>query len=646
VETLGSEYERLLESGARHANGVYYTPRHIVDTIVERTLAPLLAGATPERALQLRVLDPACGSGAFLLGAARYLMDWHLKQGKLRLTLERKREILTSCLYGVDLDAQAVELAQRSLNLELLQDEAEVTADFSRNIRCGNSLIFDWNARTAGFGEIVLPEDEGGRGGFDAIIGNPPYIRVQALRRRDPSEAELYKRLYRTAQSGNYDLYLLFIEKSLRLLRSSGRMGLIIPTKWWQASYGAALRALLKEGQHYAETIDFAHEQVFEDPTSYTCISLFTKTAAPELKYQRVSPGHLHGKPLWQHEVSWALLDSGPWYLGVRSSVRRLFERLSRSGPFLGDEQICPRVFQGLKTSLDAVYVLDVLADEGAFFRVRSKALGEELSLEKGPLQWIVKGAQMKRFAPLRPRKAVLVPYEVTGNVASLIPPKRFKEQYPRVWSYLLKNREALEQRERGRMKRDGWYAYIYPKNLSLFRHRKLLTADMANQMNFSLDAEGAFHLLGGAAGGYGLLPAKPEYAAPLLALLNSKLLEWMLRPPGFSSPFRGGWFSCEARFINLLPIRLPGSPTDMNSLGALALRAVEAWRKHHAARSERDRDLAARQIEALESEIDDRVFALYEVTPDERRQVEKLLAEARAASSGAEPEEGSASAE
>jgi hypothetical protein len=171
---------------------------------------------------------------------------------------------------------------------------------------------------------------------------------------------------------------------------------------------------------------------------------------------------------------------------------------------------------------------------------------------------------------------------------------------------------------------------------LTLFRHRKLLTADMADRMNFSFDADGEFHLLGGAAGGYGLLPAKSEFAAPLLALLNSKLLEWLLRPPGFSSPFRGGWFSCEARFISLLPIRFPKSPTDMNALGALASRAVEAWRKQHAARSERERTLAARQIEAIESEIDDRVFTLYEVRPDERREVEALVAEARATTSRA----------
>jgi hypothetical protein len=118
------------------------------------------------------------------------------------------------------------------------------------------------------------------------------------------------------------------------------------------------------------------------------------------------------------------------------------------------------------------------------------------------------------------------------------------------------------------------------------------------------------------------------------LALLNSKLLEWMLRPPGLSAPFRGGWFSCEARFINLLPIRFPSSKEDMASLETLAMRAVDAYRKQLSARAERDRALAARYIEAIESEIDDRVFSLYEVSTEERRTIEALVTEARAVAS------------
>jgi hypothetical protein len=138
--------------------------------------------------------------------------------------------------------------------------------------------------------------------------------------------------------------------------------------------------------------------------------------------------------------------------------------------------------------------------------------------------------------------------------------------------------------------------------------------------------------LLGGAAGGYGLLPAKAEFVGPLLALLNSSLLEWMLRPPGLSSPFRGGWFSCEARFINLLPIHFPTNATDLAALGSLAERATAAYRKLNSSRSDRDRNLAARQVEAVESEIDDRVYRAYGVTDYELRAIHDAVVEARSA--------------
>ena len=472
VEMLGAVYEQFLGSvvritdggkrakveekpEVRHAGGVYYTPRYIVDAIVEQTVGPLVEKLTPEKVLQLRIVDPACGSGSFLLGVFQYLIDWHLRyyarvedpakkyrgacyfdgDGNLRLTLQRKRQILTSCVYGVDIDAQAVEVAQMSLYLKLMEGEAEETIalqrsmemfkadrylpDLSGNIRCGNSLLetqdldpqvdwtdndqrrinaFDWHAPSTGFGDILRPQADGGHGGFDGIIGNPPYIRVQALTQWAPIEVDLYKkkRSFVSAREGNYDIYVIFIERALQLLREGGRLGYIVPSKWWQATYGTALRKLIGGQRAYQRILDFAHEQVFEDPTTYTCISIFGKGPASDIQYRRVSPTELRFKgpdaqPLWQHSLSWSDLGSGPWYPGVRASLRSLFDRLRGSGPFLGDEAICSRVFQGLKTSLDPVYVLDVMAEDGPQLRVRSKALNTDLSLEKLFLKPLVK---------------------------------------------------------------------------------------------------------------------------------------------------------------------------------------------------------------------------------------------------------------
>jgi hypothetical protein len=647
-----------------------------VGAIVERTIGPILDGAGPERVLELCIVDPACGAGSFLLGAYHYLLNWHRRYyareadavppgaayrdaaGEVRLTLKKKREILTACIHGVDLDPRAVLVARVSLYLKLLEGEAEealslqesldlwrtdpILLDLERNLMCGNALIdtsaFDWAAGGAGFGRITRPEGQGGRGGFDAVIGNPPYIRAQALAEFAPGEVALYKQRYASAAEGSCDIYVAFLERSIALLRGGGRAGFIVPTKWWQAAYGAPLRRLLSAGRHVAEVVDFGPEQVFEDPTTYTCISLFTKDPAEALVYRRASPAEVReggitsARARWEHSVSYCELGEEPWYLGVPLALRPLFERLRREGPSLCDPTLCPRVFQGLKTSLDPVYVLDLVEARGAEILVRSRALGgAEILLERGLLRPIVKAGEMRRFEPLAPTKVVLLPYAVGDGGAALLTPGEMLERYPRIWGYLGENRERLEARERGRMRHAAWYAYIYPKNLALFGRPKLLTADMASRMAFSSDGAGDLYFLGGAGGGYGLLPARPELVGPLLALLNSSLLEWMLRPPGFSSPFRGGWFSCEARFINRLPIRLPSEPAELRALAELSGRAARAHRQSRdASRSDADRASALGQIEAVEGEIDDRVFRLYGVGSDERRAIEEMVLEAR----------------
>jgi len=203
---------------------VYYTPSYIVDYIVQNTLGKLLEGKSPDDAKTIRVLDPACGSGSFLLGAYQYLLDWHLRfylgsdleqlarskqppvfrdrKGEWRLTAKKKKEILLNNVFGVDLDAQAIEVSKLSLLLKVLEGETEETVntalklfqdralpDLGNNIRHGNSLI-GTDFKT--FGQLQLPlvgDDElhefdwpsafpqaFRNGGFDVVIGNPPYV--------------------------------------------------------------------------------------------------------------------------------------------------------------------------------------------------------------------------------------------------------------------------------------------------------------------------------------------------------------------------------------------------------------------------------------------------------------------------------------
>jgi len=299
VEILGTIYERFLgkivrpqgrgvtieeKPEVRKAGGVYYTPRYIVEYIVGQTVGKLLARRKPEEALKLRILDPACGSGSFLIRAfevvcehcqqwltdhpAQRRKDWcwlDEKENALHLTSKAKRRILRETIHGVDLDPQAVEVTQLSLYLKMLEHENRATLARERdlfgsdeallpplenNIKCGNSLIasdfslvpddlvrvhaFDWPVQ---FSAIMKA------GGFDAVVGNPPYIRIQGF---PQDQVGYFVRNYRAA-TGNYDVYVNFVERGLSLLGAKGRLGMILPNKFFRTDYGLGLRSRLSE---------------------------------------------------------------------------------------------------------------------------------------------------------------------------------------------------------------------------------------------------------------------------------------------------------------------------------------------------------------------------------------------------------------
>jgi len=301
VEILGQVYERFLgktirltPSGqakveykpeVRKAGGIYYTPKYIVDYIVENTVGKQLEGKTPNQVKKIRILDPACGSGSFLLGAYDYLTRWYLSRytedaqkhinkeiyrdarGEYHLTIDERKRILMDNIYGVDIDPQAVEVTKLSLHLRVLEGETGETLDgqlalirqpalpdLEANIRCGNSLIgpdfykqydiglfsddeirrinvFDWNDDEAGFGKIMK------EGGFDVVMGNPPYGAELSF-----NERSYLKKKYNI---GTLDSAALFSIRAFEFLGSKGRHSFIFPKPFIYASNWYNLRNIL-----------------------------------------------------------------------------------------------------------------------------------------------------------------------------------------------------------------------------------------------------------------------------------------------------------------------------------------------------------------------------------------------------------------
>jgi len=656
----------------KKAGGVYYTPTYIVDYIVAHTVGKLLEGKNPKQAARLRILDPACGSGSFLIGAYQYLLDWHLQcylgdgpekhaKGRTpalvqsaagwRLTTAERKRILLNNIHGVDIDSQAVEVTKLSLLLKVLEGETEESLnkqismfreralpDLGSNIKCGNSLIgpdfysgqqlslmdeeemyrvnvFDWHSDTDGFGEIMKA------GGFDAVIGNPPYIRIQALKEWAPLEVEFYKKRYASASKGNYDIYVVFVEKGLSLLCPAGLLGYILPHKFFNAQYGEPLRSIISAGRHLSSLVHFGDQQVFANATTYTCLLFLAASEQRSVDVSRVS-----SVEAWRASgasVPFATpassLGSDAWHFSGGDSAD-LIRRLRTNAVNLSAAS--SRIFQGIKTSADKVYIVEEIARDAESVTVYSRERDAHYRLEPDLLHPLIKGGDSKRYALARTKRLILFPYaRGEGKAAGLISDRTMIADYPLTWRYLQDNRDYLENRENGKMRGPKWYGYVYPKALDVMPLPKIFTPDIAARASFSLDDSGEVFFTGGVAGGYGILCIASYSPAYLLALLNSRVLEWVIRRT--ATQMRGGYYSYESRFIRDLPIRTidfsdPKDPARHDKIVCLVERMLDLNKRLAAANLDQEKTVLKRQIEATDREIDALVYELYELTPEE----------------------------
>jgi type I restriction-modification system DNA methylase subunit len=721
ADILGQVYEQFLgkvirlTSGHRaivedkpevkKAGGVFYTPTYIVEYVVKKTVGILLQGKNPKQIEAIRILDPACGSGSFLLGAYQFLLDWHIawyvandpekwaktkqpllyqgKGGVWNLTTAARKSILLNNIYGVDIDSQAVEVTKLSLLLKVLEGETSESLnqqmrlfheralpDLTSNIKCGNSLIgYDFaDKQTILFDDggeeasrinvfewaLVFPEIHSA-GGFDAIIGNPPYIRIQTMKEFAPKEILYYKDNYRAAAKGNYDIYVLFVEKALQLLNTNGKLGFILPHKFFNAQYGEPLRGLISEGKHISQIVHFGHQQVFSTATTYTCLLFLDSVSQPSFRFTKVHnldgwrevclnkttqiTESTEGLSIKEPEIrylakvgisttSTTIFDEGEicadgissaaWNFSV-SPGADLFSRLNDMPVKLGDVM---DIFVGLQTSADKVFIMNLVKENATTLLLKSVALGQEWELEKGLLEPLVSGTDVNRYAPLPARQYIIFPYLVKSGIVELVSFKDIQRDYPKIASYLLANRKTLEEREKGKFKDQSWYRFGRNQNLGIQKYVKLCVPRLIDRLYAAFDIDGNHYLDNVDVGG---LVLKPEYQEQgllyLLGLLNSSILRWFF--PFVSAPFRGGWLSANRQFLSLLPIRPidftnPVDKASHDRMGELVEQMLALQKQLQNAKATQDQTFIKRQIDTNDRQIDKLVYELYGVTDEE----------------------------
>ncbi|MBE7412754.1 MAG: N-6 DNA methylase [Leptospiraceae bacterium] len=367
VEILGSAYEQFLgkkislsKSGkatieekpeVRKAGGVYYTPQYIVDYIVKNTIGKLVENKTPKEISKIKIADPACGSGSFLIGAYQFLLDWHKdfytqngKQSKGNkdnpltptgeLTTAEKKRILLNNIYGVDLDSNAVEVTKLSLLLKCMEGETKETIEaqtklfhdrilptLDNNIKSGNSLIdLDYYDNELDFGEErkvkpfswqkAFPEVFK-QGGFDCIVGNPPYGADYG------NELKHYLSNKFHLPIPIADTYLMFLLQAFNISKQNACVSYIIPSTWlYMPKFNVFRERIITE--KYLSEIQLFRKSIFEDATVETCTIILhnekpNKKATYSFKEIKDEPNLFIGET--QNQIQLELLNNAEYSL-------------------------------------------------------------------------------------------------------------------------------------------------------------------------------------------------------------------------------------------------------------------------------------------------------------------------------------------
>lgn len=576
----------LLEKKPDHVDrDVITTPTYIIQDILRQTVNTYCKDKTDIQILASKFADISCGSGAFLLEIYQLLndilIDYYLKNSpeKLiqttistyKLPFAIKREILENCLFGIDKDYNAVEACKFGLLLKLLEDEHNINLpnpalpDLSNVIHFGNSLL-EINDTTSENRSIINPFNFGSTK-FDVIVGNPPYMTTEDMKKFTPLELSLYKSKFITAHK-QFDKYFLFIERAYLLLSNNGYLGYIIPSKFTRVGAAKMLRKMLTNTKSVKKIISFGSNQIFHDKTTYTCLLIVQKKEHDSLEYLEVknlSDWKIRNIKRDEYDsVKFSELDEDGWVL-VANELKENYKKINLQSivlsKLIGDENI----YNGIQTSANNIYIHTTLKEDKKYFYFKKD--DKEWKIEKDLTKPYFKTSDgvnnLNTYRLLKPNSFVIYPYIKTdeGEI-KLVEINQLKSKYPMAFSYLSANQKILEDSSRDikpePLTSDEWYRYGRHQSLDKCDvPAKIIVGVLSQGNKYAIDCSGTLISSGGTAGYCMItLPANIQYSIYYIqALLNSKYLEWYSALIG--EVFRGGYIARGTKVLKKLPIRV-----------------------------------------------------------------------------------------
>ena len=587
----------------RKKDGVFYTPEYITDYICRNTIIPYLSHSgeastvheliseyerennldeLDKKLKEIKIVDPACGSGAFLNKAVDVLFEIHealhysmyaddASLDQYFDSLESRRQIISDNIYGVDLNEESVEITKLSLFLKLATNSG-ITKGFQlpnldKNIKCGNSLIddeeivgnkaFKWKEE---FKEIF------DNGGFDIVVGNPPYVSAQIKNLSEDiikSEKNFLKDNYITAYR-SYDIYVLFVEKGIDLLKNNGLISYIIPNKFLTSTYGEKLKQLLNN-YYIKELIDFEDTQIFRDAKNYTCI-------LKVIKNSMISEDTLFMKNISKPEL--ALLNFNNNQINDYGELINISKNQMSDWNLMHKEELS--ILNKLK-NFDTLSKFAINIWEGARpgFEKAYIVYGEDIqnfNLEKSLLKKFIKNEDISKYRInykgfFNNPKSIIVPYLDYSELVDL-------DDYPNIQQHLENFYNDLYD-SNGKDNSKLRYSYYHlPKDFK--NNINIITPDISKNNSFSL-INGEEFIFPNTIYSISLKEEFDSFKYVLLGILNSNLIEWFIKK--ISPSIRGGYYRYKSTYLERIPI-FELDEKNLDELNYLVMEIIETINK------------------------------------------------------------------
>lgn len=693
IDLLGNIYERFLgykifikgnsiEDDFRpeyqRTKGAIYTPRYIVDDICDRVLSPLTKGKNIETILDLKICDISCGSGSFLLGVFDHIENalieffvnnleniptkyskWYYKDvnNQIFLTTIAKRAIIENCIYGVDLDAEAIEVTKMALALKILENsemqiehldelglrDKEILKGIGKNIRQGNSLVdvsainsipglkddryllantlpFSfWDVKN--FKDVFDRKD---KEGFDAIVGNPPYIETKYYKESLPAQYYYIKENYKTGKDGKTDIAVPFIERSIDLLHKNGRMGYIVQNRFFKTDYGKATRNLLDSNNLIEEIIDFGELKIFQNRMTYTCTLILNKKKHSNFKYFKIVT--MNGiwetlanirnnkkQDLLQGSFKVGSLGDGNWSFNHPELIEMKTSLLEKFGSLGSVAEIKVKV--GLQVLWDKAYhIVPETVEKGII--IGKNSLGQKVRIEEKSCVKMICNEHFYSWRNLKPDVYAIFPYTIIENKAKSIPFKEFSQLFPLCGEYLKENKKLIKENVDCPDGDQFWHQYTRVQNLVSQTEPKLIIPMTATDTFATFDSEGHYYLDNVNVNSVHITNGDKHLLIALSAIFNSRLFSFLARL--IANPQSGGYLKLNKQFLEPIPFPWKNIKnnqsiiTKLNSLASdISIRQNELLKEKSDSVKEVFKDTLNSYWNELDNFIEDELYQL-----------------------------------